>query len=88
MSLAIAVQRVLASPLTSALLQVDEGDVEVVNIRETDGRLGPLIAVLVALGAVTLFATMAYWWATRPARRVDPPPTIITEPTQGEHLDG
>ena len=46
--------------------QVDEGSVEVVNLRETDGRLGPLILALVILGAVTLCATAMYWWATRP----------------------
>lgn len=52
--------------------QVDEGNVEVVNIRETDSRLGPLIAMLVALGVVTLLATVTYWWATRPARTHHP----------------
>lgn len=52
--------------------QVDEGDVDVVNIRETDGRLGPLILLLVILGAVTLLATVGYWWATRPSRRTEP----------------
>lgn len=88
MSAATAFQSILARMLTSALFQVDEGESEVVNIRETDGRLGPLIAILVALGVVTLLATIAFWWATRPARRVNHPPTIIIQPTQGEQPDG
>ena len=36
------------------------------NIREADSRLGPLIFMLVALGAVTIFATVIFWWLTRP----------------------
>jgi len=62
--------------------QVDEGETEIVNIRETDGRLGPLIATLVALGVVTLLATIFYWWLTRPARTIEP------EPSEGEHDNG
>lgn len=61
--------------------QVDEGDVNVVNIRETDGRLGPLILILVILGVVTLLATVGYWWATRPPRTTEP------QPSQGDLED-
>ena len=46
--------------------QVDQGEVEIVNIRETDGRLGPLVFALVAMGVLTLLATLMFWWATRP----------------------
>ncbi len=48
------------------IAQVIEGESEVVNIREADSRLGPLIFMLVALGAVTIFATVIFWWLTRP----------------------
>jgi hypothetical protein len=51
--------------------QVDEGDVEIVNIRETDGRLGPLVFTLVALGCITLIATIVFGWLTRPKQSVD-----------------
>ena len=47
----------------------DEGETTVVNLRETDGRLGPLVTTLVTLGAGTLLATMVFWWMTRPKRR-------------------
>ena len=50
------------------LAQVDQGDVEIVNIRESDGRLGPLVFTLVAMGVITLFATVLFWWSTRPNR--------------------
>ncbi len=68
----------VANAIATAVAQVDEGDVEVVNIRETDGRLGPLVFVLVALGVVTLIATAMYWWATRPSH------TIEVETTKGD----
>lgn len=48
---------------------VIEGETTIVNLRETDGRLGPLVMTLVAMGAGTLFATMLFWWMTRPKRR-------------------
>lgn len=69
----------LASLALVVVTQVEEGDVEVVNIRATDGRLGPLIGALVALGIVTLLATLTYWWTTRPAR------TPYTPPVEGAH---
>ncbi|MGI9606687.1 MAG: hypothetical protein ACR2P0_11170 [Acidimicrobiales bacterium] len=51
--------------------QVTEGDVEIVNVRETDDRLGPLVFTLVGLGIVALVATALFFWFTRPgwARR-------------------
>ncbi len=67
----------LVSGLATAASQVDAGDVEVVNVREADGRLGPLIIILVALGILTLVATAMYWWTTRPSR------TITFDLTQG-----
>ena len=68
----------LVSRIGTLSTQVDEGDVEVVNIRETDSRLGPLIVVLVVLGILTLIATGMYWWATRPSR------TIAVHATEGD----
>ena len=48
--------------------QVSEGEVEIVNVRETDPTLGPLVGTLVALGVATLVLTVVYWFMTRPAR--------------------
>ncbi len=58
--------RVLSLALSRT--QVIEGETEIVNIRETDGRLGPLIFTLIALGVVTLLGTLSFWWLTRPKR--------------------
>jgi len=52
--------------MTRLLAQVTDGQIEVVNVRETDGRLAPLVVTLTALGVITLAATVAFWWATRP----------------------
>ncbi len=58
--------------LTNGLLavqgQVDEGGTQVVNIRETDSRLGPLVFTLIGLGVAALVATVVFWWLTRPQR--------------------
>ncbi len=58
--------------LTNAVLalqgQVDEGGTQVVNIRETDTRLGPLVYTLIGLGIAALVATIVFWWVTRPQR--------------------
>jgi hypothetical protein len=51
-------------------VQLDEGETQVVNIRETDGRLGPLVFTLVALGCTSLVATIGFWWLTRVPRQV------------------
>lgn len=48
--------------------QVTEGDVEVLNVREVDERLGPLVFGLVGLGVASLLLTIVYWWFTRPGR--------------------
>lgn len=48
--------------------QVNEGDTQIINIRETDERLGPLVFVLIVLGVVTLVATVVFWWLTSPRR--------------------
>ena len=58
------------NPITVLAAQV-EGDVsggsnEVVAIRDTDGRLGPLVTTLLFLGAIALVMTILYWIATRP----------------------
>lgn len=50
------------------IAQVSEGEVEIVNVRETDPTLGPLVGTLVALGVATLVVTVVYWFVTRPAR--------------------
>ena len=55
----------------SVLGQVTEGDVEVLNVREVDERLGPLINGLVALGVASLVLTVLYWWFTRPRRQIE-----------------
>ena len=60
--------RVVFTSIVIAASQVDEGDIEIVNIRETDSRLGPLIFSLVGLGVITLVATAVFWWLTRPRR--------------------
>ncbi len=62
--------RLAASPLVllAAIAQVDEGETQIINIRETDGRLGPLVFVLVALGCISLASTAIFWWLTRPRR--------------------
>lgn len=52
----------------SAAAQVESGDIQVITIRETDGRLGPLVFTLVGLGCVALVSTMVFWWFTRPVR--------------------
>lgn len=59
-----------ASPLVllAVSAQVDEGETQIINIRETDGRLGPLVFVLVALGCASLLSTAIFWWLTRPRR--------------------
>ncbi len=57
------------SMLFFAMAQVIEGESEIVNIRETDGRLGPLVFALVALGIVTIIGTVVFWWLTRPNAR-------------------
>ena len=46
--------------------QVIEGESEVVNIRDADSRLGPLIFTLIGLGVLTLIATVVFWRLTRP----------------------
>ena len=50
------------------IAQVSEGEVEIINVRETDPTLGPLVGTLVALGVATLVVTVVYWFVTRPAR--------------------
>ena len=53
--------------------QVTEGDVEVLNVREVDERLGPLVLSLVGLGIAALILTTIYWWFTRPRAEIDRP---------------
>ena len=48
------------------LAQVDEGDTEIITIRDTNSELGSLVTALVVLGVVTLIATAIFWWLTRP----------------------
>ena len=55
--------------LVPLLAQVIEGDSEVVNVRDTDGRLGFLILVLIALGIVAIVGTVVFWWLTRPSQQ-------------------
>ena len=50
------------------LAQVIEGESEVVNIREADGRLLPLVFSLVALGVLAIIGTVVFWWLTRPGQ--------------------
>lgn len=52
--------------------QIEEGETEVVNIRDTDSRLEPIVFGLVGLGIVTLIATIGFWWLTRPRRLEEP----------------
>ena len=63
--------RVVVATVGRIWAQVTEGDVEVLNVREVDERLGPLINGLVALGVASLVLTMLYWWFTRPRRPVE-----------------
>ncbi len=56
----------MVSTVGWVLAQVTEGDVEVLNVREVDERLGPLINGLFALAAVSFVLTVLYWWFTRP----------------------
>lgn len=55
------------------VFQVDEGDQQIINIRETSA-LGPLLYGLIALGLLTLVATTIFWWLTRPSKQLDQPP--------------
>ncbi len=83
---------ILAAPplaLLAAMTQVDEGETQIINIRETDGRLGPLVFILVALGCISLASTAIFWWLTRPRRAHADLPGPIGSPgdehqTQGE----
>ena len=63
-ALALAMLRPFSAAL--ALGQVIEGESEIVNIRDADGRLGPLILTLVGLGGLTIVGTVLFWWLTRP----------------------
>ena len=54
--------------MSVAHAQVSEGETEIVNVRETDERLGPLVYTLVGLGVASLVATLVFWFLTRPAR--------------------
>ena len=58
--------QLVSAAVLSPLGQVIEGETEVVNIRDADGRLGPLIFALVALGILTIIATVMFWRLTRP----------------------
>ena len=58
--------RLVALP---AFAQVIEGESEIVNLRETDGRLGFLIIVLIVLGVSAIIGTGVFWWLTRPTQR-------------------
>lgn len=62
----------LATPV--AAQDVIEGETTVVNLRETDGRLGPLVTTLIALGVGTLLATIVFWFMTRPGRHAERTP--------------
>lgn len=66
-------------------VQVDQGESQIVNVRETDARLGPLVFTLVALGCASLCATVVFWWLTRP-RRLAAAPT--KHPDLKETADG
>lgn len=65
--------------LLALLSQVDEGDQEIINIRETSS-LGPLLYGLIALGILTLLGTAIFWWLTRPERTTTET-TAVTETT-------
>lgn len=56
---------------------VSGGTTEVVSIRDTDGRLGPLVSTLFILGVVSLVCTVVYWFLTRPKYQIAP-----TDPTE------
>lgn len=60
----------LLVPLAGA--QISEGEVEVVNVRETDPTLGPLVATLIGLGSAALVATLGFWYFTRPSAKTAP----------------
>lgn len=73
--LPLATGLVVAMPLVAVAelgAQVSGGEVEIVNVRETDPTLGPLVAALIGLGAFALLATMAFWWFTRPSPKKTP----------------
>ena len=78
------VSRLIARIDPAVLLnsQIDEGETQIVNVRETDGRLGPLVYTLVALGCITLVSTAVFWWLTRPSRVQ--PPTIGDDRPEGD----
>jgi len=73
--------------LIALVAQVDEGDTSVINIRESDDRLEPLVFGLAGLGGLSLVATIIYWWFTRPGRypdlSMDPAPQTGTESSSG-----
>lgn len=48
------------------LAQVDEGDSEIITLRDTNSELGTLVTALIVLGIITLVATVVFWWLTRP----------------------
>lgn len=62
--------------------QVDQGETQIINVRETDARLGPLVFTLIALGCACLVATAVFWWLTRPRRLVAA--TTQQGPPQGD----
>lgn len=68
--------------------QVDEGETQIINIRETDGRLGPLVFTLVALGCVSLVATAIFWWLTRPRRMHHVGPNSATSHQDERRTEG
>lgn len=63
-----------------AFQDVSEGSSETVPLRETDGRLEPLIATLIALGTVALVLTAVYWFATRPRQPAAVPAELTEQP--------
>lgn len=66
--------------LAAVHFQVDEGNQEIINIRETS-ELGPLLYGLIGLGIATLAATAIFWWLTRPQRQA--PQTSTSGETHG-----
>lgn len=71
----LVVITVVGAQLNTLLSQVDEGDQEIINIRETSS-LGPLLYGLIGLGILTLVATVLFWWFTRPPKLALTPPPI------------
>ena len=63
--------RTVVTTIVSLFAQVTEGDVEVLNVREVDERLGPLVSGLVGLGIASFVLTALYWWFTRPRRLIE-----------------